>query len=168
MLFSCRCNGHYTLVLHQAGLKQLSWMRNETNQFHVRFGYLLGLNGDQIAYATQASEGAYIVHEGKEVKVDILMENFSHTDERMYIALDRSNLEKLENLTTLSVSRAPYRSLMKIEVEFELKHSYFNSLHTAVERLSPEVIERILPQAQEFRTNHHLQIPDLRQYKGCS
>ena len=169
MLFSCRCNGQYTLVLHQAGLKQLSWMRNETNQFHVRFGYLLGLNGDQIAYATQASEGAYIVHEGKEVKVDILMENFSHTDERMYIALDRSNLEKLEKVTTLSISRAPYHSPVKIKVEFELKHSYFNNLHTAVEQLSPEVIARILPQAQEFRTNQHLQIPDLQQYKQyCS
>ena len=169
MLFSYRCNGQYTLVLHQAGLKQPTWMRNETNRFHVRFGYLLGLNGDQIAYATQASERAYIVHEGKEVKVDILMENFSHADERMYIALDRSNLKKLENLTTLSVSRAPYRSPVKIEVEFELKHSYFNSLHTAVEQLSPEVIARILPQAREFGIDHHLQIPDLRQYKQyCS
>ena len=144
-------------------------MRNETNRFHVRFGYLLGLNGDQIAYATQASEGAYIVHEGKEVKVDILMENFSHTDERMYIALDRSNLEKLEKVTTLSVSRAPYHSPVKIEVEFELKHSYFNKLHEAVEQLSPEVIARIMPQAREFGIDHHLQVPDLQQYKQyCS
>ena len=142
-------------------------MSNEAKHYHKRFGYLLGLDGDQIAYATQASEGAYIVHEDKEVKVDILMENFSHTDERMYIALDRSNLEKLEKLATLSVSRAPYRSPVKVKVEFELKHSYFNNLHSAVEQLSPEVIARILPQAQEFETNYHLQIPDLRQYKQC-
>ena len=170
MLFSYRCNGQYTLVLHQAGLKQPTWMSREANQCYVRFGYLLGLDGDQIAYASQASEGAYIVHEGRQVKVDILkMENFSHTEEKMYIALDRSNLEKLENLTTLSVSRAPYRSPAKIEVEFELKHLYFNSLHTAVEQLSPEVIARILPQAREFGTDHHLQIPDLQQYESdCS
>ena len=94
--------------------------------------------------------------------------NFSHTDERMYIALDRRNLEKLEKLKTLSVSRGPYRSPVKVKVEFELKHSYFNNLHSAVEQLSPEVIARILPQAREFETNYHLQIPDLRQYKGCS
>ena len=139
-------------------------MSREANRFHVRFGYLLGLDGDQIAYATQASEGAYIVHEGKEVKVDILMENFSHTDEKMYIALDKRNLEKLENLKSLSVSRAPYRSLVKVKVELELKHSYFNNLHTAVEHLSPEVIARILPQAREFGIDHHLQIPDRCDY----
>ena len=154
-------------MLHQAGLKQPTWMSNEANRFHVRFGYLLGLDGDQIAYATQASEGAYIVHKGKQVKVHILMENFSHTDERMYIALDRRNLEKLEKLKMLSVSRGPYKSPVK--VEFELKHSYFNNLHDAVECLSPEIIARILPQAREFETNYHLQIPDLQQYKQyCS
>ena len=131
---------------------------------YKRFGYLLGLNGDQIAYATQASEGAYIVHKGEEVKVDILRENFSQTDERMYIALDRSNLEKLEKLTTLLVSSGEIlKSQVKLIVEFELKHSYFNSLHSAVERLSPEVIARILPEAEEFRIGRHLQIPDLQQ-----
>ena len=156
-------------MLYQARLRP-TWMNKGLKRFHVRFGYFVGLDGDQIAYASQASEGAYIVHKGKQVKVDILkMENFSHTEEKMYIALDRSNLEKLENLTTLSVSRAPYRSPAKIKVEFELKHLYFNNLHTAVEQLSPEVIARILPQVREFGIDHHLQIPDLRQYKQyCS
>ena len=131
---------------------------------YKRFGYFVGLDGDQIAYATQASEGAYIVHKGEEVKVDILRENYSHTDERMYIALDRNNLEKLEKLTTLLVSSGEIlKSQVKLIVEFELKHSYFNSLHTAVERLSPEVIARILPEAEEFRMDSHLQNPDLQQ-----
>ena len=166
---SCRCNGEYTLVLHQAGLKQPAWMTKESKPFHKRFGYLLGLDGDQIAYATQASEGAFIVHEGVEVKVDVLMENHSHTEERMYIALDKRNLEELEKLKTLSVTRSPFTSPMKLKVEFELKHSYFNSLHNAVEQLSSEVIARIMPQEQEFISNSHLQIPDLREYSSnCS
>ena len=162
-----RCNGEYTLVLYQARLKP-TWMNKGLKRFHVRFGYFVGLDGDQIAYASQGSEGAYIVHEGKQVKVDILkMENFSHTEEKMYIALDKTNLKMLENLTTLSVSRAPYHSPVKVKVEFELKHLYFNNLHSAVEHLSPEIIARILPQAREFGTT--LQIPDLRQYKQyCS
>ena len=100
--------------------------------YHKRFGYLLGLNGDQIAYATQASEGAFIVHEGVEIKVDVLMENYSHTEERMYIALDARNLEKMEKLKTLSVTRSSFKSPMKLVVEFELKHRYFNNLHDAV------------------------------------
>jgi len=135
--------------------------------YHKRFGYLLGLNGDQIAYATQASEGAVIVHESVEVKVDVLMENYNHTEERMHIALDGINLEKLEKLKTLSVTKSPFTSPMKLKVEFELKHRYFDSLHTAVEQLSSEVIARIMPQEQEFMASH-LQVPDLHEYSDCS
>ena len=156
-------------MLHQAGLKQPAWMTKESKPFHKRFGYLLGLDGDQIAYATQASEGAFIVHEGVEVKVDVLMENYSHTEERMYIALDERNLEKLKKLEILSVTKSPFTSPVKLKVEFELKHSYFNSLHNAVEQLPSEVIARIMPQEQEFVPNHFLQIPDVRKYSNyCS
>lgn len=96
-------------------------MKKESNPSYRRFGYLVGLKGDQIAYATQASEGAVIVHEGTEIKVNVLMENFNQVEERMYIALDKDNLEKLENLKTLSVSNAPFKSHLKLKVEFELK-----------------------------------------------
>ena len=136
--------------------------------YHKRFGYLLGLNGDQIAYATQASEGAFIVHESVEVKVDVLMENYNHIEERMHIALDGINLEKLEKLKTLSVTKSRFTSPLKLKVEFELKHRYFNNLHTAVEQLSSEVIARIMPQEQEFMASH-LQVPDLCKYSTyCS
>ena len=155
-------------MLHQAGLKQPGWMTKGSKPFHKRFGYLLGLNGDQIAYATQASEGAFIVHEGVEIKVDVVRENYDHTEEKMYIALDRINLETLEKLKTLSVTKSQFTSPMKLKVEFELKHHYFNSLHTAVEQLSSEVIARIMPQEQEFMASH-LQVPDLCKYSTyCS
>ena len=133
------------------------------------FGYLLGLNGDQIAYATQASEGAFIMHEGQKVEVQILRENYSYADERLYIALDEINFEILEKSNIISVSNTIFQSQVKLKVEFELKHSYFNSLHSSVERLSPEIIARILPQEQDFGTNRHLQTPRLHQYsQHCS
>ena len=136
---------------------------------HIRFGYLLGLNGDQIAYATQASEGAFIIHEGEEVEVDILRENHSHIEERLYIAMNKSSLGKLEKLETLSVSRGFYSSPMKVKVEFELKHFYFNSLHDAIKLLPSEIIARIMPEAQGFKTISHSQSPDMQQYKNyCS
>ena len=168
MFVPYRCNGQYTLVLHQAGSKP-SWMKKEANRLHKRFGYLLGLNGDQIAYATQASEGrACIVHDGKEVKADILMENYNHVEERMYIAFDTANLVKLESLSLHSTS---FNSQMKLKVgvEFELKHWYFNKLHKAVKYVPPEIIARILPQPRDFEVNPDLQVPDLDQYKQhCS
>ena len=144
-------------------------MLKEANPFHRRFGYLIGLSGDQIAYATQASEGAFIVHEGTKIEVDVLMENFNLVEERLYIALDRSNLEKLEKLKTLSVSNAPFKSLLKLKVEFELKHSYFNNLRTAVKCLSPVVIARIVPEVQIFLANREILVADLHQYRQyCS
>ena len=144
-------------------------MTKDERPMHVRFGYLLDLNGDQIAYATQASEGAFIMHEGEEVKMHILRENYSHTNERMYIAFDKSNLSKLEKLKTLSVSREFYTSPMKIEVEFELKHFYFNSLHDAIKLLPSEIIARIMPEAQEFKAISWSQLPDMQQFKNyCS
>ena len=167
MFVPYRCNGQYTLVLHQAGSKPPR-MKKEANRSHKRFGYLLGLNGDQIAYATQASEGACIVHDGEEAKADILMENYYHVEERMYIAFDRANLEKLESL---SLHKRKFKSQMKlkVEVEFELKHSYFNKLHKAVKHVRPEVIARILPQARDFHFNRGLQVPDLDKYEQhCS
>ena len=167
MFVPYRCNGQYTLVLHQAGLKP-TWMKKEANQLHKRFGYLLGLNGDQIVYATQASEGACIVHDRKEAKADILMENYYHVEERMYIAFDRANLKKLESLSLHSTSFNSHMKL-KVEVEFELKHWYFNKLHKAVRHVPPEVVARILPQVRDFEINHDLQVPDLDQYKQqCS
>ena len=136
---------------------------------YMHFGYILGLNGDQIAYATQASKGAFIMHEGQKVEVHILWENYSHTDERLYIALDERNFVILEKFNVLSVSSAIFKSQVKLKVEFELKHSYFNSLHDSVERLSPEIIARVLPQPQDFGKNRHLQTPRLHQYsQHCS
>lgn len=172
MFVPYRCNGQYTLVLHQAGSKPPR-MKKEANRSHKRFGYLLGLNGDQIAYATQASEGACIPYDGsrEEVKLDIFMENYYHVEERMYVAVDKRNLKKLEKLAFLSMSGASFNSqvTLKVEIEFELKHSYFDKLHIALERLSLEVVARILPQEHEFQMNSQVQFQDLHSYRHfCS
>ena len=170
MFIPSRCNGRYILVLYQVGLEP-TWMSREAKHFHRRFGYLLGLNGDQIAYATQASEGACIPYDREEVKLDIFMENYYHVEERMYVAVDKRNLKKLEKLAFLSMSGASFNSqvTLKVEIEFELKHSYFDKLHIALERLSLEVVARILPQEHEFQMNSQVQFQDLHSYRHfCS
>ena len=133
------------MVLHQSGQKPL-WLKFNPKPFHKRFGYLLGLDGDQIAYATQASEGAVIVHEGVEIKAEILTENFHHTDERLYLAFNLDNLKKLE--IHFSITRDRYEG--EVNVEFELKHFYFNNLHRSLELLSPKIISRLIPERDDF------------------
>ena len=146
-----RCNGHYILVLYQAGFKP-PWIKVQRHQ--KRFGYLQGLDGDEIAYATQASEAAFIILEQRiEIAADILSENFQHTDEKLYIAFDGNSENALRQ--ALTVTNQPYEK--SVEVQFELKHSYFDNLHKAIESLSPEVIAKLVPEPTDFRPDIALQ-----------
>lgn len=127
-----RCKGFYRLVLHQAGLKPPNIFNMKP--YHKRFGYLCVLNDDKIACATQASEGVVIVHEGHKIRAEILRDNFFHREQRLYIAFDKKNVDMLE--TYLSLPRSSF--VKELNVDFELKHSYFNNLHKAVNQLSPK------------------------------
>ena len=153
----CRCNGHYGLVLYQAGFKP-PWIQVQPHQ--KRFGYLQGLDGDKIAYATQASEAAFIV-QGPDVEIsaDILPENFRHTDQNLYIAFNVHN----DGMLRVKLHVTNEVCERQVEVQFELKHSYFNILHRAVEGLSPDVIARLLPGASDFKPDVTIQwIPFLK------
>ena len=136
-------------------------MRYDAKPFHKRFGYLLDMNGDQIAYATQASKVAVIVQDGSKVKTDILQENFLHTEERLYVAFDKENVQMLEKC--LHISRNTCRRM--VSVRFELKHSYFDSLHRSLNQLRLEVISRILPEEEDFSKIGIQSVLIPRQYK---
>ena len=111
------------------------------------FGCLLDLSGDQLAYATQASEAAVIVQFPEEIKADIIRENFRYTDENLYIAFDDKNAYLLQRYLGMIRSNR----IQQLDVQFEVKHSYFNNLHKAIECLSHEVIAaKIIPKAESF------------------
>ena len=122
--------------------------------YQKRFGYLKGLDGDEIAYATQASEAAFIILEqGIEIAADILPENFRHTDENLYIAFNGESEKALRQ--ALALTNQPYEK--SVEVQFELKHSYFDNLHRAVEGLSLEVIAKLVPEPADFKPDIAIQ-----------
>ncbi len=125
-------------------------MKFDAKSYHKRFGYICGLSGDQIAYATQASEGAVIVCDTTEIRADILRENFSHTDDRLYLAFDERSVKKLSD--QFSVQKRPFKK-EAVCVEFELKHFYFNSLHESIESLPRSIVTRIMPKAADFPEN---------------
>ena len=116
---------------------------------HQRWGYFLGLDGDKIAYAAQASEGLVVLHNAKPLcNADILPENFSHTEERLYIALDLPNVVKLEH-SALQLTRGSFRC-SGLYVKFELKHSYFTRLKDSVKKFPDNIIQKIMPEASSF------------------
>ena len=96
------------------------------------------MSGDKIAYATQSSESAVIIPcPGDEIIAEILLENNKHLDNCLYLGLDEINTSKFMNIFRTNCS-------IVSEVQFEVKHSYFNNLHDAVENLPSAVITRLL------------------------
>ena len=117
-----RCDGVYPLIV--------------TDQKDTRkYGYLEVSSGDLIAYATQASEAVILIDSGLEVKAEILRDNYTHTGNKMYISMDEEcHLQKPCN----------------IEAQFEVKHSFFDSLHNVINSISDEVLRRLFPKVEDF------------------
>ena len=120
-----------------------------------------GIDADKIAYATQSSEAAIIVGKNRdEVMMDIMKENFNHSDERLYVGFDRKESANLAKMfPELSKSSVTYHG---IRVEFEVKHAYFNNLIQSVSSISDDVINRLLPKREDFfpRSSANFQYTD--------
>ena len=122
------------------------------------------MDGDQIAYAVQASEAAYIVKAPDvEIETEILMENFNHTDESLYIAFRSEYAQILKEKLAVGNGRC---EIKQIEVQFEVKHLYFDNLHRAVEGLSSEVIAKLVPEATDFKEVGKGRIPFPKHYEN--
>ena len=159
MLSHYRCDGSYTLVLFQAGLKKPPWMIKEAKIDHKRFGYIEGMKGDQIVYATQASEAVTLRfispdNRVRTVEADILLESIHRADNRLYIALNSYNAIKL--LECHHISKKEHCKEKAVQFQFEIKHSYFKNLHKAIKGLSSEVIAKLLPEEEDFDQNFQL------------
>lgn len=133
---------------------------------HVRYGYLIGLNGDKISYAVQAAQDVHgLIFHTKGInselcRADILPENYSHIDEKMYIGFDRENHQKLLR-SAMGITSS--QKSCDIFVRFELKHHYFNSLRNFVSGISESVICKLIPSKVDFF--HHFERQSY--FEGC-
>ena len=149
---TCRCDQKCDLKLF---MSKPGWIRPAfRSDSPIRYGFLQDLNADQIAYAAQASEAGFIVstdRSGDEVKLNILKENYEHSDDKMYVSFinDASTKEILSRIISRPVLLKE-DDLKNLNIEFEVKHSYFNTLIRAVNKVQPEIIERILPSREAF------------------
>ena len=154
----CRCSDSYTIVLHPVGAKKPEWMKRQLGHTQYRRVGYLKMSGDRIAYAVQATRryGAVsLMHNGSHAQIcsaDILQENYNHTDERLYIALDSVNALKL----SFAVPSNVYE--FQAYVKFELKHSYFSNLQDSVDRISDEMITKIVPNPTSFQHSIHADV----------
>ena len=117
---------------------------------HVRYGLISGSDGDAIAYAKQASEGAIIaLPNGCLVHVDEVFARVPKGEDAtsISVALTQVEVDKLLQWDRRSKTRFEFEA----NIQFELKHSYFQRLHKAVDKLSPEIIAKIMPGEGDFR-----------------
>ena len=103
-----------------------------------KYGYLEVNDGDIIAYATQASEAVYLITppNGREMKAEILRENYFHTGNKLYICFD----------CEANISNA----YTAIEAQFEVKHRFFDTLHQALDSVPDNIVKRLVPSSKSF------------------
>ena len=140
IICACRCDGEYELSIPPTEEieKHLQELSRKPRQKHYDYYGYLSMTGDQIAYVSQAAQswqGVRLMVDGhKECGADILQENYDHVEEKLYIGLS-DDFQGSSLNTTMAT---------KVFVNFKLKYSYFNNLRNSVNRLSKNVVRRLM------------------------
>ena len=105
------------------------------------------MNDNQVQYATQASEKIVFVDvkNQKDIcKGTIHQSNFYNLTEHFFVCLAMDDFRLLQKTNPHIDSR-----WCNVHVEFELKHSYFNSLHRAVISIPESMVKKINPSSND-------------------
>lgn len=170
--FHCRYNGRYKVVLFQHNRSKEYYWKNDNPHFNsqkfVRFGYITCKDGDsddgeRLSYAKQASESSHLIINRATV---IHVEHVQPYKFRQYLpsAADPNSIligfTKQQDDLLLKWdrrSRGDYRFQEYVNVQFGLKHSYFERLHEPISRLSQEMVNKIMPHEGDISySNSHL------------
>ena len=122
-----------------------AWVRNDSGSHYERYGYILGLNWDKIDYCIQASSGLTLLGG---IEAEILSDNTNLTEEKLCVAFDKKNYQKLKSTFVTSDTNCDNR----FYVTFKLKYAYFERLRKSVRNIQPNVLRNICPQPGDFRS----------------
>ena len=120
-----------------------------------RYGCIAGMTADQIMYATQASGCLYVVDKSSDtsevlVRAEILFENFQSYYDELLIEFTATEVSLLERHFT----NGRQECQMKLTIEFEVKHLYFDFLQKSLRFLSGTQIARLFPKPNDsFASN---------------
>ena len=158
-----RCDGQYKLTtIRPQDIPSMK--RLELCRFYA---YIEGMSGSQIAYAIQASSHAMITISDLpqiEYKAKLLSCNYDIADENLYIGLDDEKTKVFSHV-------------LNVKVIFEVNHSYFDRLNTAVAKVSDDALKRIIPVQDNFsegidprqipKPQYSQDLPDLNEDQLC-
>lgn len=106
------------------------------------------MNDDQVQYATQASEKVFFVDAKNQKDLcegTILHSNYNDLSEHFYVSLAIEDFRYIQ-----AKCRHLGSGWYQVHMEFEVKHSYFDSLHQAVINIPDSMIKKITPSSGAF------------------
>ena len=102
------------------------------------------MSSAQIMYATQASDRRVTISIRQDSYVaSILSCNYSHIDNKLYICFNQRGK---------SINDIRDQFPLKVNVTFDVNHSYFVGLNEGVLRISMNVLRRLIPTPQDFKS----------------
>ena len=131
-----RSDGIYTIII-ESQYNLPPWYRKKEFDY---YGIITGDDEDVLANAQQAAQGAHITLEsGRTVDVDFVSGGLHYGG--IVIGFHVNPVAYLKN------RKGGVHNIHEFEshVNFELKHSYFQRMHEALDRLPTCVIEKIVP-----------------------
>ena len=143
---TCRCDGKYDLTVYEQGAKSPGRWKKEGLDQSIRYGHLSAdhLDGDKVSYAEQASEIEGILemeYKEKKLYANLLMPYY-----RIRQACGDVIFFRMTKAVVLQLKDdCNSFTITDVKVKFELKYSYFDRLHKAVDLLSESTIRRLFP-----------------------
>ena len=107
---------------------------------YVRYGYIDSEDSDTLVHAKQASEGSFLILDNTSIHAKHVQASppYAANYNAIIIAFGEEQEEKLR-------ASKFYDLYFQAEVRFELKYSYFQRLHVAVQHLNKQVINKLIP-----------------------
>ena len=107
-----------------------------------------GMTADNCEYAKQAAQGGTVRSEGLEVSATMLAMSSDNGKAILYLWLDKNPWQ------------VQFKDGITVDIEFHLKHSYFENLHKAVDYLSEDAVWKLLPCEYNLDKMHYSTIED--------
>ena len=167
--FAYRCSGLYHISLPPIGITYPKRVYERFRRQKIRcILEICGLSEDQCDYVKQAATHAKIFFDGKaSADLAIILHVWFGLEGGPALLV---GLEDHQPSLQGSEGRARIFATPEVEVRFQLKHSYFESLHRAIECLSPVTISKLLPAREsfvyypEYERKMRLKKPDMEQF----
>ena len=111
----------------------------------MRFGYITSDEGENLSNAKQAGQGSFIIlDDGSFVRAHNVHAYVPHSanSNPITFGFTESETQKLK-ISCMKFQRTAFK--FQGQVEFELKYSYFQMLHSFINRLPKSVVEKLVP-----------------------